>query len=207
MTDQEIINYYANLLIMQYAGLPKAYATIQTLVSGLIANQIFTSVSNGFNIDTAVGVQLDLIGKLNGASRQGRNFTGPMTLTDDQYRAYIKIKIIQNTGGSALYDIQKLISVFFPTTLRVFDYTNMQMSYTFGATIGTQELAEFFVESGALPRPMGVQLSSIIYVANVYNIFSFRTYNTQDSNVQGFNSYSDYQTDWPWIQYSDVVIL
>jgi hypothetical protein len=206
MTDQEIINYYAALLIMQYAGQPKAYATVQTFVSALVANQIFTQVGNGFNIDTAVGVQLDVIGKINGASRYGRNFTGPMTLTDDEYRNYIKIKIIQNSGGSALYDIQNLISIYFGTSLRVFDYSNMQMSYTFDSSIGSQQLAEFFVEAGVLPRPMGVQLSSIIYIPTFINIFGFRTYNIQQVDVKGFNSYASYQA-WPWIKYSDVIVL
>jgi hypothetical protein len=39
MTTQELINYYADLLILQYVGKPRAYATIQTLVTPVIMPQ------------------------------------------------------------------------------------------------------------------------------------------------------------------------
>jgi hypothetical protein len=39
MTTQELINYYAGLLILQYVGKPRAYATIQALVTQVIMPQ------------------------------------------------------------------------------------------------------------------------------------------------------------------------
>lgn len=39
MTIQELVNYYANLLILQYLGLPRAYATIQTLATPAVLPQ------------------------------------------------------------------------------------------------------------------------------------------------------------------------
>lgn len=40
MSTQDLINYYAGLLIAQYAGKPKAYATIQALVGPVIMPQV-----------------------------------------------------------------------------------------------------------------------------------------------------------------------
>lgn len=42
MTTLELIAYYANLLIFQYLGKPKAYATIQALVTGVVMPQVST---------------------------------------------------------------------------------------------------------------------------------------------------------------------
>jgi hypothetical protein len=39
MTTNELINYYANLLILQYVGKPRAYATVQLLAAGAVLPQ------------------------------------------------------------------------------------------------------------------------------------------------------------------------
>lgn len=61
MTDQELINYYANLLIIQYKQKPKAYATVSLLAEQGIANQISRQVLDGFDPETAIGKQLDVL--------------------------------------------------------------------------------------------------------------------------------------------------
>lgn len=70
MTSDEIISYYAGLLILQYASLPNAVATIQTLIGVLLQDQIIDKVRNGFNLDTAIGNQLTILGTYRGAPRQ-----------------------------------------------------------------------------------------------------------------------------------------
>lgn len=69
MTTEELKEYYANLLIMQYNQKPKARGTIKALAGAAIADNIEYQVRNGFNIATAVGKQLDILGGLIGASR------------------------------------------------------------------------------------------------------------------------------------------
>ena len=59
----EILNYYVNLLIIQYSGQPKAQATIRLLINVLLANNVIFDVRDGFNVDTAIGVQLDTVGE------------------------------------------------------------------------------------------------------------------------------------------------
>lgn len=78
MTTDELIAYYQELLIIQYQSLPNASATIAAFVRQQIADQIISTVRDGFNFpyevgllpDTAQGVQLDAVATYRGASRQ-----------------------------------------------------------------------------------------------------------------------------------------
>lgn len=68
-TVNDLISYYANLLIIQYHSLPKARGTIAACVEEILANGILFDIRDGYNVDTAVGVQLDVIGKYVGVDR------------------------------------------------------------------------------------------------------------------------------------------
>lgn len=70
MTPAEIAEYYQGLLIMQYSQLPKAVATINLLATELIADNVYQQVMDGFDIETAVGAQLDILATYVGAQRQ-----------------------------------------------------------------------------------------------------------------------------------------
>lgn len=66
---KELVDYTVNQLIIQYNNKPKAQATIRLLAETLLANGIIWDVMNGYNVDTAVGKQLDIIGKYVGIDR------------------------------------------------------------------------------------------------------------------------------------------
>lgn len=80
MTPAELADYYAALLIIQYAAKPKAQATVTALSSAVIANLITQQVQAAFDMSTAQGVQLDTLGLYLGARRAlyglslGKNF-------------------------------------------------------------------------------------------------------------------------------------
>jgi len=69
MTTDEIIDYYAGLLIIQYSALPNAQGTIKALVRMLLQNQIISQVRDGFDLDTAIGAQLNVLASYRGLSR------------------------------------------------------------------------------------------------------------------------------------------
>lgn len=194
--------YYADLLIIQYKEKPKAYATVEFLASLQIANQLPTLVMNAFDIPTAVGVQLDVIGKYVGASRQGNGFLGPITLNDTDFRSLIQLKILTNNFGSSLEEIQNLLFTYFATKIYVFDFSNMRMSYLLDTSVGSSDLAQVIVTGGYLPKPMGVQLSSTIYASPLFDFFGFRTYDYDDGNNKPFNTYDVYDNNSPWLAYS-----
>jgi hypothetical protein len=64
-----IIKTYTDLLILQYANQPKAKATIELIAKELLADGIYWDVLEAYNIDTAIGKQLDIIGKYIGIDR------------------------------------------------------------------------------------------------------------------------------------------
>lgn len=169
MSNQDIINYYANLLILQYIGKPKAYATIQALATMVIMNQLPTQVQNAFNMDgTAQGVQLDVLGKYVGVTRSGFGFQGqPILLDDTDFFNFMKLAIVTNSSTSDLATIQNILQFFFPGEIFVFDHKDMRMSYLINPTVGGQNLMELFVTEETLPKPMGVQLSAPIYSSNL----------------------------------------
>ena len=68
-TLEQLKDYYANLLIVQYNGLPKATATIKMLAELILAKMLIFQVRDGFDWKTAVGVQLDILGKWLGITR------------------------------------------------------------------------------------------------------------------------------------------
>lgn len=65
----ELVEYYQNLLIIQYNNKEKARATIKSISEALLASGILFDIRDGFNIDNAVGAQLDVIGKYVGLDR------------------------------------------------------------------------------------------------------------------------------------------
>lgn len=69
MTQQEIQEYYSNLLIRQFKNSPKAKATIQALVNCNLCDGLVQALQTCFNLDTAYGNQLTIIGKLVGIPR------------------------------------------------------------------------------------------------------------------------------------------
>lgn len=66
---EKLIAYYTNLLILQFKLKPKAKATIELLVAEALNDLIIEQVRDGFNVDTAIGKQLDVIAKYVGAKR------------------------------------------------------------------------------------------------------------------------------------------
>ncbi len=311
MSTQDLVNYYANLLIQQYLGKPRAYAHMQALctqgvlpqvsiqtitfsdvstsgsfvlnyngsttsainwddssstiqtklqsisklssitVSGSISSKLLTitftnvdpvavllisqdnsllnssskaitltiegidstlpiSILNGFNVigsSTAQGTQLDIIGKYAGVLRTGYvSGTGFVTLSDSDFLTLIKLAIVKNSLGSSLYEITNLLWNFFPNEIFVYDYQNMQMNYLVSTSVGSLILLRIVINQGLLPTPMGVQIATILYAPNIDNLFGFRTYTAQPSNIVGFNSYTNYQTNTGWVSYQNSIV-
>ena len=67
--NTELIEYYVNLLIIQYNNKPKARAHISALLFEEMIYDIAIAVRDGFNIETAIGAQLDILSKIIGVDR------------------------------------------------------------------------------------------------------------------------------------------
>lgn len=69
MTIAELSDYYANLLAQQYRGLPRASAQVRLFTKQAWCDLLAQAVGSAFDLDTAIGTQLDVLGKYIGVSR------------------------------------------------------------------------------------------------------------------------------------------
>lgn len=67
--QKDLIKYFINLLIIQYNDKPKARATIKLMAELLLVNMVLLQIRDGFDWQTAVGPQLDIIGKWVGVDK------------------------------------------------------------------------------------------------------------------------------------------
>lgn len=66
---ENVKNYYADLLILQYRNKPKARATIKLGAGIYLADGLIFELNDILNLETQQGAQLDLIGQILGCSR------------------------------------------------------------------------------------------------------------------------------------------
>jgi hypothetical protein len=206
MTTQQLLDYYVNLLILQYKGKPRAEATVEAVVNMVLMDQLPLEVENGFNLETCVGDQLDVLGKYIGAPRLTNTEDGPVNLSDADYRSLLRLVAIKNSSGSSLFEIVNLLGQYFPNIFRVTDSGIMQLNYLISTTIGSSELLSALVYGDFLPRPMGVSISITPIVPSPFPFFGFITYEVTDKNVSPFNTYENYEPNTPFLVYEDAVI-
>ena len=70
MTLNDLIDYYAGLLIVQYQAQPAARAVIALLSGEALADLIIQQTQDAFNLDTARGKQLDTLAQFRGVQRR-----------------------------------------------------------------------------------------------------------------------------------------
>lgn len=75
MTADQLVAYYKNLLIIQYKNKPKAAATVGLLSTQVIADLIYSQVQDGFDLSTATGEQLEILGSYVGVYRTIAGFS------------------------------------------------------------------------------------------------------------------------------------
>lgn len=185
MSTQDYIDYYTGLLPMEYQ-LPNAQGTIATLAELALmpqghnvvvdgeGNIVFSgddvvydspygeimplAIPQAFVLATAVGQQLQFLGRIVGAQNYGLDLSGQfVTLTDDEYRLLIYAVAARNQLRATNGKIDVFLNQYFSGILEVTDQLGMAMSFNFIPQIGTVLWAELFITQGYLPRPLGVQ--------------------------------------------------
>jgi len=228
MTNQELAEYYSNLLIIQYRDKPKAVALVNAIMETVIPYETMIAVRDGYSPHTAVGNQLDLLGKYIGVSRvitgttfdriyfgyeeygvTGSDFVGYTqygdepteaqfrtykegtqslyTLTDDEYRVILLLKIIQNSTDNTTGEIDDIVTQLFGSTVLFNDRQNMTISYIFDDT--QERLVTIAQSQDLLPRPMAVGIS-VSFTVDPSAIFSYGSYgSTAPSFAVGYAVY------------------
>lgn len=171
MTNLELVEYYKNLIIIQYSAKQKAVAHIEALIDIIMFYELMREVENAYDIDTAEGVQLDILGKYLGIDRNVP--TSPFVLTDTDFRFYLKLKIIQNSSNHSTESIVGLVFQIFGTSLLFYDRYNMTIAYIFPES--EKALVDLAVELKLLPKPATVGLS-VTYTTDISKMFGYRKY-------------------------------
>lgn len=188
MADREqYSDYYANLLIMQYHNKPKAKATIKASTLS-IPDTLIQDVLNGYDIETAVGAQLDTLGQYVGVDRYYVDNGTPEVLPDDDFRILVKLKAISNTSDLSHKALEQALYNFFGNTIRMDSSGNMEMTYF--VPKNKTPIIQAAIQKEVLPRPMGVRCSYIIEYDKKF--FGFCTYDNQFAVYKtGFRTYDN----------------
>lgn len=180
-------SYYSNLLILEYHDKPKAKATIEATVS-LMPDDLIQEVINGFDLNTAVGKQLDILGEYIGLSRDYIKNGNVALLGDEDYRTLLQLKVVCNNGDFSHKLIDDTMYKMFGTAVRMDSTGQMDIKY-FVNTEGS-DLILAAIQKGVLPKPMGVRLDYIEQFDIDY--FGFCTYDDLDTFYKtGFGDYND----------------
>lgn len=205
MTEQEFEDYYSDLLILQYKTLPKARATISALVKQAVDGGFLLQLVNAFNLDTAIGKQLDILGKYIGLNRITKVMignTGTNVLTDGDYRKLLKLKLVCNTSFSSTSQIRSALFELFPSDIRLFD--NRDMTYNYLLSSAFNNLVSVILAEELLPFPMGVGYTVEI-VPDLLELYGYSDYGGLNDNPNGFSSY-DEGLKGRWLSYGDKFI-
>ena len=190
---EQLTKYYTNLLIKQYNNKLKAKATIELLVKNslLLYVNIINKFIESFNINTAIGKQLDIIGSIAGINRIHNDETLE-PIDDDTYRILIKMKLINNYSMNSIKSIVDGVYNFLNDKLVFVNNTNMTISYIiFGEKENSNIIKIITKDRSILPAPAGVYVNYIIRITDD-KIFSFNGiqdftvgFSNNDNLVQG----------------------
>lgn len=173
-------------VISQYANSPSVDSMITSFNAAIDQTKNFENFYDLiFNIQTAVGYGLDVIGRIVGVVRtlllpgsigylgneeanswtgfgqggfySGNGVTNNFILGDNDFRTLIYAKMAGNISDGSIISLNKILLTLFAGRgdCYIADGLNMSMTYTFKFTLNPVELA--IVEaSGVLPNPAGV---------------------------------------------------
>lgn len=181
----DLTSYYSSLLIKQYFGLTKAKATVELIARGACCDMVFTAVRDAYDLETAEGLQLDVLGKYIGANRFALN--GAL-IDDGSYRIALKMKIIKNNCNHSLKSIDDLFYQYFPGRVVITDNEDMTMTYEYG--IADEELMQALLEQRVLPQPSAVTIL-LTATMNPNGEFGYSSNGVADSFVNGYGSTED----------------
>lgn len=155
------ISYYLGLIPSQYQSSPKFLAFVTMLVKKFddVTNCLL-SFTNAFDLNYAVGVQLDSLGQILGISRTlPFQPSGGLSaiLGDSDYRTLLLAKVYLNLWDGEADSLQPLWQNIFPGGRIVID-DGQNMSAVIVLAGGFTALAQQMITNGMIiPRPAGVE--------------------------------------------------
>lgn len=179
------IDKYIDLITSQHKAKPKFKAWLSSALSitdGGIA--LTKKMPDLFNIDSAVGKQLDTLGEIVGRSRtvdfQPTDGSSPV-LDDTHFRLILKSKIATNHWDGTITQIRELWDDIFETLMLVM-LDNQDMSISLGVVGLTSQLEKDLIAHGyILPKPAGVRANYSFYSDAIFG------YDLDNDAIKGYD--------------------
>jgi hypothetical protein len=172
-------------IISQYGNSPALTALIRNMNEYIrVDADIDGFFDTIWNVETAVGLGLDIWGSIVGLPTGRYIYTEPVTvLNDDQFRTLILIKALSNISITSSPSFNQMLNIFFAGRGRCYvsDQGSMQMRYTFEFPLEPWEI-QVISEPDILLRPAGVGVTLAIID---YPVFGFSEANSP--KFTGFN--------------------
>ena len=169
---------YLDMITSLYRDKPRFMAWLQaSLKAGTDSIDCAEELWQAFDINTAVGKQLDTLGVILGRSRR-LSFSlaggfGPAVLEDETYRMLLKAKIAWNFWDGTLLGLKDIWAAVFPNNdLLYFDKQDMTIDVVIAGMFS--ELERQLIMSGyILPKPEGVRMNIRIVENDGIPIFAY----------------------------------
>lgn len=208
------VSDYTSLVTSEHADKPKFMAMVAAVSQCFVDQQNeLEAFVNDFDLDEAIGAQLDILGKWVGISRNietpisgvyfsldasGVGFDqgvwqgpfdpslGIVRMDDETYRLIIRAKIAANHWDGTIGSAAAILSSIFGTSTYVFIQDNQDMSMTFGLS-GNLPSALFVAlfGGGYIPlKPEGVLANYVVTSASGDPCFGF---DVENPYISGFD--------------------
>ena len=171
------IKTYLNRITSQHKTKPKYMEFLAARLEPFIdLARVLESFDEAFDLEKAVGVQLDIIGQFVGLNRlltfQPEGGLSPV-LKDDMYRILLKAKISKNNWNGTATGMYELWQTLFPEyTILIRD--NQDMTMTVYTDMSTPfMLSQLIQYEYIIPKPMGVMFNYIFLKRDEYEAFDY----------------------------------
>lgn len=164
---------YLDLITSQHRTKPNFMTWLEAGLKPVDALETTAGLTDvAFDLDTAAGYQLDILGLILGLSRK-LNFqptSGSDVLDDGYYRLCLKAKIVKNQWNGTRASLEQTVKQIFPLgALEVIDNQDMSVDiYLLNPGETDPYLIELLKHEYLIPRPEGVLYNYVIFNKPVF---------------------------------------
>jgi hypothetical protein len=162
-----MIEPYLSLITSEHKIRPKHRFWLATVLAVLDAD---AGVMDCFDLDTAVGAQLDFVGDILGRKREltfQPEYDASPVLDDDVYRLMLYSKVLQNQWDGTIPGMYSAWERMFPgISLTLADNQNMSMTAIINGSLPDYVKA-IFSTGYVIPKPSGVHMG-VLVAANTH---------------------------------------
>lgn len=160
------LNFYLDLVTSEHSTKPKYMAWLSVLLTPFIDSiKINEDVKNAFDLNTAIGAQLDIIGKWLEQPRQvdfQPTDGSSSVLNDDYYRTVLKAKVVKNQWKGTISNFYSFWNVLFkgqPLQIYLVDNQDMEPVAIIWSSSVDQMMQDLIANNYIVPKPAGLGLT------------------------------------------------